>query len=85
MSSIVIKFGRSDGSATKVLFPATKEFAIDLANAISFVLFKAHEFKNSECHTTKRVERDGFFVEFNVRHTRTKFGRKPGHKPQQPQ
>lgn len=75
MSPVIITFGRSDGTAVKSIFPASKGFAVELANCLSFVFFKSHEFKNSECHTDKRVERDGWFVEFIVRRPpRTKFG-----------
>lgn len=79
MSPVVITFGRSDGTAIKSVFPETRAFALLLANSLSYVFFKTHEFKNSECHTDKRIERDGWFVEFAIRRPRTKFGRLSHH------
>jgi hypothetical protein len=63
--SHVITFGRSDGSAIKHIFPHNRTEALDIANCLSFVLFHEHSFKSSECHKRKRVEREGFFVEFD--------------------
>lgn len=63
--AIVITFGRSDRSAVKHHFPKTRTEAIKFANDISYVFFREHCFKSSECHKEKCVERDGFFVVFN--------------------
>ena len=83
MSPVVIKFGRSDGTAVKTIFPATKAFGIELANSLSYVFFKSHEFPNSQCHADKRVERDGWFVEFSIRRPpRTKYGPPKHRNPQ---
>jgi hypothetical protein len=65
LKPFVVTIGRSDGSATKHVFQDNRADAVKLANAITFVLFGQHGFKNADCHEKKRVEQDGYFVEFN--------------------
>lgn len=65
LKPFVVTLGRSDGTATKHVFEDTKAEALKLANALTYVLFGIHGFKFSDCHEKKRVEQDGFFVEFD--------------------
>jgi len=61
----VVTFGRMDGTATKHIFPDTREQALALLNALSYVFFLKHEFKSSQCQSFKRVENDEWFIEFD--------------------
>lgn len=61
----IVTFGRTDGSAIKHLHPRSRTQALETANALSFVLFLEHKFKPSECHSKKRFEQGGFFVELD--------------------
>lgn len=71
--AFVVTFGRSDGSAIKHLF-GTRKQALDTANALAFVFFYEHPFKYSKCHDTPvRVEKDGFFVQFDRTHAAKQF------------
>lgn len=82
MSRFVISFGRVDGTATKNLYPNDRTFALDIADSLSFVLFKKHHFKRSECRDGKRVEEGEFFVEFIDNRRRTQHGLHPSSSTQ---
>lgn len=60
-----IHFGRSDDTVVKHYYPSSRTRALRLANALCFVLMGTHDFKPSQCHDKKRVEGNGFFVEFD--------------------
>lgn len=77
MSRFVICFGRVDGTARKYIFPPNRTFALDVADSLSFVLFRKHCFKRSECRDGKRVEEGEFFVEFIDNRKRTQLGLQP--------
>lgn len=62
----IVKMGRSDQEVTKVLFPQSRKSAINLANALSFVLWGVHAFKRSDCQTNVRHEQEGFWIEFII-------------------
>lgn len=64
MTDCVIKFGRCDGTADKVLFIPGRRAALRTANALTKVLMGGHRFKHSESHTDQREESAEFYVEF---------------------
>lgn len=63
-NTCVIKFGRLDGSADKVLFIPGRKVALTAANALSKVLMGGHRFRHSESHVDQREESAEFYVEF---------------------
>lgn len=67
MTSLVITFGRCDGTAVKHLYPHSRLQAMQQANALSYVFFKKHSFKASECHEARREDDGTWFVTVDKR------------------
>ena len=63
MAQFIVRLGRTDNTATKTLFTRSKRLAVDIANALSYVLWLRHAFRSSECADLVRVEQDGYWIE----------------------
>lgn len=64
----MVRFGRTDNSVTKTCFFGKKREALHVANSISFLLWTEHSFKPGECDDIHRVERDGYWIEYKLKH-----------------
>lgn len=64
MSNFTVGFGRTDRTANKFLSFRRRAKAIEVANAIAFVLWGVHAFKRSDCRLAARHEANGHWVEF---------------------
>lgn len=59
----VIRMGRTDGTVKKTCFMFSKKQALQVGNAIAYLLWEQHPFRSGECNQPVRIEREGFWLE----------------------